>query len=79
MSGYGKPDEEAECAMAIVDGGIAIARAMLPSGESSPVCWDCGGEIPKARREAMKGCKYCVNCAPSHEYKPGLNIVTRML
>ena len=25
-------------------------------------CLECGEEIPKARREAMPGCEYCVKC-----------------
>lgn len=79
MSGYGKPDEEAECAMAIVDGGIAVARMMLHRGESSKVCWECGIPIPEARRLASKGCKYCVECQVYHDRNPNVRIVTKML
>ncbi len=26
------------------------------------ICQGCGDEIPKARREAVPGCKFCVTC-----------------
>jgi len=79
MSGYGKPDEEAECAMAIVDTGIAVARMMLRSGPASKVCLDCGEQIPENRRLASPGCLYCIACQPYHDRRPGVNLVTKML
>lgn len=79
MSGYGKPDEEAECAMAIVDTGIAVARMMLRTGPGSKVCLDCGDPIPEKRREASPGCLYCITCQPFHDRRPGVNLVTKML
>lgn len=79
MSGYGKPDEEAECAMALVDTGIAVARMMLRSGPSSKICLDCGEAIPEPRRLASPGCLFCIKCQPHHDRHPGVNLVTKML
>jgi phage/conjugal plasmid C-4 type zinc finger TraR family protein len=30
--------------------------------KSAENCIECGDEIPEARREASKGCQYCINC-----------------
>lgn len=79
MSGFGNPDEEAENAMAIVDNAIAIARMMKHTGESSKVCLDCGEPIPEARRIAARGCKFCIDCQPSHDRPPNVRVVTKML
>jgi len=31
-------------------------------GESLDECEGCGGEIPQARRDAVKGCRMCFDC-----------------
>jgi phage/conjugal plasmid C-4 type zinc finger TraR family protein len=79
MSGYGNPDEESECAMALVDTGIAVARMMIRTGPSSKVCLDCGDPIPEARRLASPGCIYCIACQPLHDKRPNVKLVTKML
>lgn len=79
MSGMGKPDEEAENAMAIVDNGIELARLMLRTGPSRPFCLDCGDPIPEARRKAVSGCLYCIGCQSDHDKKPNVRVVTKML
>lgn len=79
MGGFGNPDEEAECAMALVDTGIAIARSMIRSGPASKVCLDCGDPIPESRRQASPGCLYCLVCQVSHDKRPNVKLVTKML
>lgn len=37
------------------------------NGESATECDECGVPIPKARREAVLGTQYCVNCAELFE------------
>ncbi|MGA4642261.1 TraR/DksA C4-type zinc finger protein [Stutzerimonas stutzeri] len=39
-----------------------IASRVQYQGESLRECEGCGGEIPQARREAVKGCRMCTNC-----------------
>jgi len=50
--------------------GIDIARMMLPNPNhvSAFQCKDveCGVDIPEARRQALPGVRYCVDCAPRH-------------
>lgn len=62
MSGYGSPDDEAERVMIAAEEGIALARSMLPTGPGTSHCVECGEPIPEARRLAMKGTRYCVDC-----------------
>jgi len=50
--------------------GILAARAQLPRGESKTHCEECEEPIPEARRQAVKGCKHCVDCAELLQRKP---------
>jgi phage/conjugal plasmid C-4 type zinc finger TraR family protein len=45
-----------------VKDAIAAARARMPLGESAEECDDCGGPIPRRRREALPGVRTCVAC-----------------
>lgn len=42
---------------------IAINNRVRYAGISATRCNDCGDLIPQGRREAVPGCKYCVECA----------------
>lgn len=52
-----------------VDNGVDFARSQLGVGESEEFCLDCDEAIPPARREAVKGCKYCITCQTCHDKK----------
>lgn len=45
-----------------IEDAIARARSQLPSGESLSHCEECGGKIPEARRQAVKGVRLCLAC-----------------
>lgn len=62
MSGYSGPDDEAQRAAIRVEEQIAIARSLLPKGQSRSHCLDCGEPIPDGRRKALPGVLYCVDC-----------------
>jgi len=47
---------------ASVDDAVRAARERLPSGESASHCDECGEEIPQARRDAIAGVRFCVQC-----------------
>ncbi|WP_217476596.1 TraR/DksA C4-type zinc finger protein [Stutzerimonas stutzeri] len=40
----------------------AIDSRVQYQGVSLTKCEECGGEIPKARQEAVKGCRLCFDC-----------------
>jgi len=45
-----------------VKDAVALARALLPHGESAEECDDCGEPIPEGRRKAIPGVRTCVAC-----------------
>jgi phage/conjugal plasmid C-4 type zinc finger TraR family protein len=47
---------------ATVESGIQLAKSRLPEGESLTHCEECEAAIPEARRKAMPGVRYCVQC-----------------
>jgi len=47
---------------ATVDDAIARARSHLKQGESARFCDECGEPIPEARRAALPGVRYCIQC-----------------
>lgn len=65
--------------MANVENAIAISRSMIRSGPSRQFCLDCGEPIPEARRKAVAGCLYCIDCQSEHDGHPNVTLVTRML
>lgn len=53
---------------------IDAARSHAPHGESAEFCAmpDCGEPIPEARRQAVPGCKLCLDCQTRVEHYPKL-------
>jgi phage/conjugal plasmid C-4 type zinc finger TraR family protein len=45
-----------------VTDAVLRARGMMPSGDGSDYCEDCGDEIPERRRRALPGARTCVSC-----------------
>lgn len=45
-----------------VTDAVLRARGMMPTGEGSDECDDCGEDIPQARRAALPGTRTCVAC-----------------
>ncbi|MDR7024826.1 TraR/DksA C4-type zinc finger protein [Pseudomonas peli] len=47
----------------------AIASRVQYQGESAEYCDDCGVPIPQARRLAVPGCQFCVDCQGYREVR----------
>ncbi len=45
-----------------VKDAVTLARTLLPTGEGSEYCDDCGETIPAKRRTAIPGVRTCVAC-----------------
>jgi phage/conjugal plasmid C-4 type zinc finger TraR family protein len=45
-----------------VKDAVLRARVMMPAGDGSDECDDCGEDIPAARRAALPGTRTCVAC-----------------
>ncbi len=54
---------------ATVESAVQLAKSRIPSGESLTHCEECEEEIPEARRKALPGVRYCVNCQSELEKK----------
>ena len=47
---------------ATVEDAIKRVQAQLPKGQSLKHCVECDKEIPEARRQAVIGVRYCIDC-----------------
>jgi phage/conjugal plasmid C-4 type zinc finger TraR family protein len=47
---------------ASVEDAVERARSQLPTGESLLHCEECDNEIPEARRQAVPGVRFCIDC-----------------
>lgn len=66
-SGWAADGAELEQIEATINDAIERARLNLASGESAEYCDECDAPIPQARRDALPGVRYCVNCQQQHE------------
>lgn len=54
---------------ATVDSAVQLAKSRLPDGESLTHCVECEAVISEARRKAVPGVRYCVQCQSELEKK----------
>jgi phage/conjugal plasmid C-4 type zinc finger TraR family protein len=47
----------------------SIAKQVNVAGVSLEECEECGAEIPLKRQQAIKGCRFCVDCQSDFERK----------
>jgi phage/conjugal plasmid C-4 type zinc finger TraR family protein len=50
-----------------VQDAVQLARSLIPTGEGTDRCDDCGEAIPARRREAIPGVRTCVRCQTLHD------------
>ena len=55
---------------ATVEDAISRVRRQLPEGESLTHCEECDAPIPEARRIAIPGVHYCVQCQAARDDDP---------
>ncbi|WP_420383714.1 DksA/TraR family C4-type zinc finger protein [Novosphingobium sp.] len=46
---------------------VKRARVMMPAGEGTDMCEDCGETIPPRRRAALPGTRTCVACQSTRD------------
>jgi len=61
-SGWARDDAVQEQIDSTIDDAVSRARRSLHQGQSAEYCEHCGEPIPEARRLALPGVKYCVQC-----------------
>lgn len=47
----------------------AIDNRVVYQGESATECDSCGDDIPEARRQAVPGCRFCLECQSRQEVR----------
>lgn len=52
---------------ASIKDAIKQARSEMPVGQSLTHCEECEEAIPEARRAAIPGVRFCVNCQEEHD------------
>ena len=67
--GFAKDGAEQDEILAALNVAVSHARQQVGNGttESLTHCLDCSKAIPERRREAVKGCEYCVECQGDHD------------
>lgn len=68
-SGWASDDAVQEQIDSTINDAIMRAREQLSAGESEDCCLECGERIPEARRNALKGVKYCLGCQTERDKK----------
>jgi phage/conjugal plasmid C-4 type zinc finger TraR family protein len=52
---------------ATVKDAISLAQSRLPQGPGLTHCAECGTEIPRARRDAIRSVRLCVACQDAQD------------
>ena len=68
-SGWAKDGAVQEQIDASVEDAVKVARGQLTGGESQTHCEECECAITPARREAIRGVRYCIGCQTALEEK----------
>jgi len=61
-TGWAKDGAVQEQIDATVEDAVRRARTKLAQGPSREDCEECGTTIPQARRRAVPGVRYCIEC-----------------
>ena len=65
--GWSRDGDVQDQVNATVEDGVKLARSRLTDGESLIHCKECNAVIPDARRKAIPGVRFCVNCQSERE------------
>lgn len=58
---------------ASIEEAVALARKQLAGGESQLNCEECDAPIPEARRNAIKGVRFCIQCQSELEEQSSID------
>ncbi|MGX9517911.1 DksA/TraR family C4-type zinc finger protein [Vibrio mediterranei] len=66
--GWANDDSVSQQIQNTIDDEISRVRSAASRGESALCCDECGELIPEARRIAIKGVRFCIQCQQSLEH-----------
>ncbi|TLF48177.1 DksA/TraR family C4-type zinc finger protein [Halomonas urmiana] len=69
--GWSKDGAVQEQIDSTVEDALARSRQQLPDGESAEQCDECGEPIPQARRDAIRGVRFCLGCQAERDKRQG--------
>lgn len=69
--GWSKDGAVQEQIDSTVEDALARSRQQLPDGESAEHCDECGEPIPQARRDAIRGVRFCIGCQAERDKRQG--------
>ncbi|KAB8313146.1 DksA/TraR family C4-type zinc finger protein [Erwinia endophytica] len=76
-SGWARDDAVQEQIDSTIDDAVSRARRSLHQGHSAEYCEHCGEPIPEARRLALPGVKYCVQCQQVRDKAQAISLYNR--
>ncbi|ATZ11133.1 DksA/TraR family C4-type zinc finger protein [Erwinia amylovora] len=76
-SGWARDDAVQEQIDSTVDDAVLRARRALHHGVSASECEECGEAIPEARRLALPGVRYCIQCQRLHDDRQAASLYNR--
>lgn len=80
MAGFGGMDDAWQCAEDVKTNQIELCKMLLPTGESSVFCIECGEVIPEARRKVWLGVKTCIPCQNIIDmHRPKIKVMRHIL
>lgn len=62
---------------ATVEDAVRRARTKLSQGPARDYCEECGDAIPEARRAAVPGVRYCIECQSELDSRDGAAGINR--
>lgn len=76
-SGWAHDDAVQEQIDSTINDAVSRARRALTHGDSAEFCEDCDEPIPEARRLALPGVQYCVNCQQKRDKQLSATLYNR--
>ncbi|KGT89560.1 hypothetical protein NG99_19475 [Erwinia typographi] len=76
-SGWAHDDAVQQQIDSTIDDAVTRARRAITSGPSAEYCESCGEAIPEARRLALPGVQYCVQCQQQRDSRQTSSLYNR--
>lgn len=76
-SGWAHDDAVQEQIDSTINDAVSRARRALTHGDSAEFCEGCDEPIPEARRLALPGVQYCVNCQQKRDKQLSATLYNR--
>lgn len=76
-SGWASDDAVQQQIDSTIEDAVQRSRKNLHNGASAEFCMECGEPIAEARRIALPGVQYCINCQQARDQKQSATLYNR--